>query len=264
VLDRIGQGLAGDEVGGGLDLVVEALRRRLDFGVDRGPGGELREGSGETVIEGRRADAAGELAQLLDRLGQTRDHRVQRRLCLSPACLVELVLDVAELEAERDEALLRSVVEVALEAAALLVGRGDDPGPRLLDLSQLAADLDPEPGDLDREPRVQDHRVEQARRLEQRGVVEDGRELQLTAPDGRSAGWSRRQLGHQASRRVGVNLVVGQPEEELQARVRSRLGEHVADSLRLGPADAEIAEEAVDLLQPLVTRPVEAPIHQRL
>jgi hypothetical protein len=43
-------------------------------------------------------------------------------------------------------------VEVALDAAALLIGRVCDPGPGSVQLSELAVEIDIEPGDLDGEP----------------------------------------------------------------------------------------------------------------
>ena len=174
------------------------------------------------------------------------------------------MLDVAKIQPERDETLLRPVVEVALEPPPFLVGRGDDAGARLLDLGELAADLDPQPGDLDREARPQDHRIEQARGLQQGRVMNESGELKLAAAHRRAPIGRGGQLGNQMPGLVGVNTVVRQPEEEAQARVRDRLRKHLANSLGLGPADAQISQEAIHVLEPLVPRPVEAAIDKRL
>jgi hypothetical protein len=62
------------------------------------------------------------------------------------------MLRVAERQSDRYEPRLGAVVEVALEPAALLVAGRDDPGTRCLDLVELAAQLDAQARDLDREP----------------------------------------------------------------------------------------------------------------
>jgi hypothetical protein len=76
-------------------------------------------------------DAAGQLAQLFERalqpLGELVDERPGVRV-------VDARLEQPQLEGERDELLLRAVVQVALDAAARLVGRRDDAQPRLAEL----------------------------------------------------------------------------------------------------------------------------------
>ena len=74
-------------------------------------------------------EAAGELAQLGERKGELvaggRQGRARGR-----RIGVELRLREPQGQRERDQALLRTVVEVALEAAPLDVTGGDDPGSR--------------------------------------------------------------------------------------------------------------------------------------
>ena len=60
-------------------------------------------------------------------------------------------LRAPELERERDQPLLRAVVQVALDPTPLLVGRGDDPRARLLHLLELRAHLRVEPRVLEGE-----------------------------------------------------------------------------------------------------------------
>ena len=62
----------------------------------------------------------------------------------------QLSLDVTQGQADRDEALLCPVVEVALEPPSLLIPGSHDPRPRLLDLGEPAPHLGAQPGDLDR------------------------------------------------------------------------------------------------------------------
>ena len=80
------------------------------------------------VAEHGRMDPARELAQLLERLRQLLAGALERRARLG------LVAAAAggepQVERERDEPLLRAVVQVALEPAALGVARLDDPRAR--------------------------------------------------------------------------------------------------------------------------------------
>jgi hypothetical protein len=81
----------------------------------------------------------------------------------------------------RETILLSPVVEIPLQAAALLIPRGDDPFARFLDFRQLPAHLDPQPGDLDRQSSRADHTLQQVRSLAQRLVVNQGGERQIAA-----------------------------------------------------------------------------------
>jgi hypothetical protein len=62
------------------------------------------------------------------------------------------VLCVTQRQPDRDEPLLGSVVEVALQPPALLVAGRNDSGPRGLDLGELATQSDVESRDLDGKP----------------------------------------------------------------------------------------------------------------
>src|SRR3954447_26170294 len=81
-------------------------------------------------------DAACELAQLggglPELLGRLRDHAAQD-------VGVAEVLRQLEVQCDSDEALLRTVVEVAFQAPALFVGRANDPRPRRAHLFDLRA-----------------------------------------------------------------------------------------------------------------------------
>jgi hypothetical protein len=75
----------------------------------------------------------GELSELVDGRGDLGDCPVEglaRLAGIGP----DLVLGVAQRQADGDQALLRPVVQVAFETPALLVGHSGEPGPRRLHL----------------------------------------------------------------------------------------------------------------------------------
>jgi hypothetical protein len=96
-------------------------------------------------------EPARELAQLLDRASDLRHSLVEQPDCAVRAG-TELVLRMAKRQPDRHQPLLRAVVEIALDPAALRIAGRDDPRARGLDLLELPAQLDPQPHDLDREP----------------------------------------------------------------------------------------------------------------
>jgi hypothetical protein len=86
-------------------------------------------------------DAARELAQLLDGLGRLHAGAGHERGS-GGGVLLELGLDDAEQHVERHEALLGAVVQVALDAAALVVGGGEDARAGVLEALDALAQLD--------------------------------------------------------------------------------------------------------------------------
>ena len=93
-------------------------------------------------------------------------------------------------EPEREQPLLRAVVEVALEPPPLLVAGADDAGSRGAQLGELRAQLRLQPLVLEREPGGRAGRGEQRAPLEQRGVVDERRDR----------GVGRAEHGHRAVR----------------------------------------------------------------
>ncbi len=83
-----------------------------------------------------------ELAQLVDRERDFGERAVERETGALRRGRAEFVLCVTQRQPDRDEPLLGSVVEVALEPPALLVAGRDDSGPRGLDLGELATQSD--------------------------------------------------------------------------------------------------------------------------
>jgi len=142
-------------------------------------------------------------------------------------------------------------------AEPLLVARGDDSGPRLLDLGEAATHLDTEAGDLDRERTALDHALEEIRTRVERYVMHDRRKLEPAPSNLRMRPAPSRQLMHDATRRIDVDLLGGQPEEELEGRVAGGLGHHLAGGLRDGTPGSQLLQVALDVPQALVSRPVE-------
>jgi hypothetical protein len=177
VLEGVGERFAHHEVRRRLDLRGEPLVGHVEHRADRGAAGQLRQGRRETGVEGGRADAVGELAQTADRVAQPVHRLVElvsdRRAGSSPACRCRRSRPMAT------ELLLGAVVEVALEPASFVHRGADDPRPRPLDLGELPAHLDAEPGDLDGQPRADEQVLE---------LVADrrARSACTTVPSGRS------------------------------------------------------------------------------
>jgi hypothetical protein len=128
VLGDVGQRLGDHEVGRGLDRLGQPLARDLDdLDRQRRAHGERLDGGLQPAVgEHGRVDPAGELAQLLERtrelLLRGGDH-----LARPVGGLADLVLGDPKGEAERDEALLGAVVQVALQPPPLLHAGLHDP-----------------------------------------------------------------------------------------------------------------------------------------
>ena len=127
----------------------EALVRRPDDpDRQRRAVGERSERRRQPALgEDRRMQAAGELAQLLHRHVEL-PPRAGDELLGPVGVGAELVLEHAELDRERDETLLRAVVEVALEAAALVQSGLEDAKPRRVELLAPLGALEAERDEL--------------------------------------------------------------------------------------------------------------------
>ena len=134
VLARVLQRLEAAEVDRGLDLLrVAADRRRpsTSVGSTRAVRRPRRSASAQAAVhQQRRVDAVREVAQLLHRLLEVarRSGRASSFACVGVA--VGELAGEPHAHRERDEVLLRAVVQVALDPAPLGVGRLDDAGAR--------------------------------------------------------------------------------------------------------------------------------------
>ena len=176
MLDGIRERLARDEVGSSLDARGGPLAGRLDVDGNRRGSREVAEGRREPVVEPGRANAGGDLPEVGDRRSDLRDDLIERRRENSRFA-GQAQLETPDLHAERDEALLRPVVEVALEPTALLVAGLDDACARSLDLGELDPYLDAEARHLDRERGGGEDAIEQVATFEQRRIVQQRRGL---------------------------------------------------------------------------------------
>ena len=128
MLGDVGERLGGDVVGGRLDRRRQPLvESHVDVDRDVGTTRECSECRPEPGLgEDRGVDAARDLAQLVGDVLQA-----FRELCGDARQLVRRSpRHRACAEAERDQPLLDSVVQIALDPAARLVGGGHDPSAR--------------------------------------------------------------------------------------------------------------------------------------
>ena len=80
--------------------------------------------------------------------------------------------------------------------------------------------------------------------------MHDGRELESASSHGRARASSEARLVHHAPGCVDVELLPGEPEEQLQRRVAKRLRQDVTDPLRWRAPGSKLVEETLDLAQP--------------
>ena len=115
-------------------------------------------------------DAGGEVAQLADRRLRVGERAVDQ-LAGAGRVGVEALARELQLDHQRHEPLLRAVVEVAAEPAALGVARVDEPRPRRAQRLQPRAQLHLQARVLEREPRRRGRLDDELGRLGQhRGV----------------------------------------------------------------------------------------------
>ncbi|OLD99497.1 MAG: hypothetical protein AUG91_06665 [Actinobacteria bacterium 13_1_20CM_4_69_9] len=127
MLADVGDALRDDVVGGHLERLLEAVVD-VDEQVDRDrrPCHHRLERHVQPVAaENRRMDSVRNVAELRERQRDLLPRLVEPRLRVRLG--VELLLQHVELERERDQTLLRSVVEIPFEPLPLLLTRGDHP-----------------------------------------------------------------------------------------------------------------------------------------
>ena len=230
MLDHVGQGFRDEEVGGELDGVGQPISNR-SFHLDRAAASCARaprlpprappRGGGSDESRGR-ARAARRSPP------RPRPVRVTARpsWLASPSGSRE-----PERERERDEPLLGSVVEVALEASPLGIGGGNEPGARCPHLGELRAHLGRETLVLEHEPGRRPHGLHERRLVEQRRIVNERSDL--FAPRGHERDCPVRALRQleRPARSVDVAAVV-EPIRKVERRVAECAGEALAQAGR--------------------------------
>ena len=139
----------------------------------------------------------------------------------------------SEVQGDRqgNEALLRAVVEVALDPAARRVARGDQPRAGGAQVVVSGAHLRGEALVLERQRRGRARRAHQLAVVEQRRVVHDRRDRSAVTRDpghGTAAAVAGRRQRHGVPPGVDVAARVGQPVGERERVVAQRLGQRVA------------------------------------
>ena len=126
VFECVGDAFTGDEVGGRLDVLRVPQIGHVDRDRHLGAVHQVPKGRGKAVVEDPWPDTAGDVAQLLDRLGDLAHGRFQgaRHACRR---VTQLMLDMPEGQPDGDHSLLGAVVQVALDPAPFGFGGLDDP-----------------------------------------------------------------------------------------------------------------------------------------
>ena len=150
--------------------------------------------------------------------------------------------DHPQLQRQGDESLLRPVVQVTLEPAALGVTRRHDPLARRLHLGQPGFGLGQQPLVLQRHRRRGPHGLDHLRVVVERRVVDDRRHLTTVVLD-RRRGAIRRDRRHQHRPAGGVGVPGGarEPIGQHERRVAERSSERCLQRLTAHPA--QLAEE---------------------
>ena len=196
----------GDEVVGG-DLERSGRRPSISTFSRTGTGARAASCSSATASPCPLTTAgwmpARDLAQLLERGRDLAPRLTEPRARIRVA--VQLLFEQAQLERERDQPLLRAVVQVALEPLALLLTSVDDPRARALELFQASSQLGVQPGVLECDAGRRADRVEQLGLVTQRRVVQQRRHAHPVSVDQRrrSPAVIARQL-HRPAVEVGV------------------------------------------------------------
>ena len=187
-------------------------------------------------------DPASECAQLVEP-----GHQLGVRLAQQLLHLVVVLADARARQPQREpdpeQALLRAVVEVALEPPALGVAGRDDTRARGAHLGELRPQLGLQAGVLDREPSGGANRLEQLAILVQERVVLERGEALAAVLEHRDRA-ARVGLGRGA---VEIDVARVDPEEQPQRRVAECARERVAHALRgreLGELDHQARHRA--------------------
>ena len=171
MLDDVREGFRDQEIGSELDDVGQAIPGRAPYRHrERRPPRERLDRRQQSLLSQQgRMNAAGELAQLRDRLVDL----VARALEHVRAAAILAPCRDAERQGKRHEPLLGTVVEIAFDSTPLGVGRRDDAGARRAHLGELRAHLCRQALVLEHEPRRCSNGLHKRRLVQQRRVVHE-------------------------------------------------------------------------------------------
>jgi hypothetical protein len=151
ILDGVRHGLTGDVVGRRTHLVgeVDGIERNVDR--NRRLSGEVGQRGGEAVIEAARPEPVRDLAELGDGRGDLGNRLVE--YVVEVGAGRQVPLGYPQPHAERDQALLSSVVQILLEPPPFVVAGLDQSAPTRLHLSERVAEHASQPGRLGQQRR---------------------------------------------------------------------------------------------------------------
>ena len=207
-------------------------------------GGRRLHGHGQPVpAEHGGIDAAGDVPQL----GQRRRHLLLRPPQPMPGRVVAgRVAEQAQLQRQRDQALLGAVVQVALQPLPLLPARLDHPLAGSVQILQPGPELGAQPPVLQGDPRRRGQRLDQLGLLLP-GAVEGQRRHRLGVAVHHPYGLAVAQLRQRGrpALLVGPRVELGQPVGQTQRRVVQRAGER---GLQVGRrVGAQLDEQPADV-----------------
>ena len=173
MLADIGKTLRDDIERSDLDLLWQpALERNVQTHRHRSAGGDRLQGHLQTVTaENGRMEAARHRPKLVERDCDLLSRLVESRTGIGIAG--HLLLQQAQLERERDQTLLRAVVQIALQPLALTLPRLDHPCPRALQLLEVSLLLGLQPAVLECDSGRRSYRRKQVGLIPQRGIVQE-------------------------------------------------------------------------------------------
>ena len=170
---------------------------------------------------------ARQLAQFTRRLVELFKRRVEQRGRLLRIAR-DQVSRQAEIDAERHQPLLCSVVEVPLQPLAFRVSRGDDPRARGAELVNVRTQLGVQPLILECERCGGADRPHEVALLCKLGIVDDGADPPtLVLDDCRDLSLRRRIQLHRSARGIDVGIPIWHPIGELDLWVSKRLREGI-------------------------------------
>jgi hypothetical protein len=256
VLGHVSQRLGGDEVGGRLDRGGQPLGRRGHrYGYRRAAREVAQRRPQPGLGQHGWVDAPREPADLVDggrHLGiRLADERLQG------GCVAQPGAGQPQDKPDPEQVLLRAVVQVAFDPPPFGVAGLHDPRPGRAYFAELGLQFGVQPGVFQGQPGGRTDCVEQRRVVQQGGVVHQCRQrcaARLKQGDRalRAAGGQR----HLPAVEVGVAVLLGQPEAQLQPGVAQRPGDRVT-RLGQGRSAVELHDQVGDhgMVQPGAQQP---------
>jgi hypothetical protein len=199
-------------------------------------------------------DSPSHVPQLLEREPDLTSGRIE--LLLELGLVRELLLEQAQPQRQRDQPLLRAVVEIPLEPLALLLSGFDHAGSRSLQLLEASPELRVQAPVLERDAGGRADSIEQLVLVVERAVVDQGGDTNAVSVDRRRCALVVVGQLDRTAVQIDVGAKVGQPVRERQRGIPQRLRQRVSQVGRLG-VSTELDHQLADRRsgQPRVEQP---------